>query len=449
MKNNKQKTVDMLNGPLFNKMLRFAIPIGCSSILQQMFNSVDSAVVGKFAGSEALAAVGSNGPIVSLLVNLFAGLSVGVNVVIANYIGTNNNERIKKLVNNVIPLSMIAGIFLSIIGIATSGFMHYLTHTPENVFDMAILYLKIYFLAMPFILLYNYASAILRSKGDTKRPLIALILGGIINTILNLIFVIKFDMSVAGVAIATLISNVFSAGLVFIFLCKEVEPFKIDFKLFTLKSAYLKNVILIGAPAGVQGAVFSISNISIQSTINSFGSDVMAGSAAAINFENIVYYVSSAFAATAVTFVSQNYAAKKYDRCKKIFVECLIIGSILSFLSGFFCYVFSNEILRIITDDAVVIREAVIRLKIVTLFVFVSTFYEIPGAMLRGFGHSATPAIIVVFGTCAFRLVWISTVCMLIHKIELVYAVYPISWTITAIVTTITYLLMSKKIYEV
>ena len=173
MRNNKQRTVDMLNGPLFSKMLKFAIPIGCSSILQQMFNSVDSAVVGKFAGSEALAAVGSNGPIVSLLVNLFAGLSVGVNEVIANYIGTNNNERIKKLVNNVIPLSVIAGVFLSIIGIATSGFMHYLTHTPENVFDMAILYLKIYFLAMPFILLYNYASAILRSKGDTKRPLIA------------------------------------------------------------------------------------------------------------------------------------------------------------------------------------------------------------------------------------------------------------------------------------
>ena len=443
----KSQQIDMLNGELFKKMLFFAIPIGCSNILQQLFNSADSAVVGQFAGKEALAAVGANGPIVSLLVNLFAGLSVGVNVVLANYIGSKNHEKIKELVNSIIPLGFIAGIIIGIFEIAISKFMHIITSTPPDVIDLAILYLRIYFVAMPFILLYNYGGAVLRSIGDTKRPLIALFIGGIINILLNLLLVIKFGMGVSGVAIATVVSNIFSSSIVIYYLFKEQEPFNIDIKNFKFKSPQIKNVISIGLPAGVQGAVFSISNISIQSTINSFGSLVMAGSAAAINFENIVYYMASAFSSTAVTFVSQNFAAKKYDRCKKIFLECLCMGFAASLIAGILFFVFSKQALSFITRDIDIMGEAIKRIEIVTIPIFIATFYEVPGGALRGLGKSAIPAIIVLFGTCIFRLIWVSTVCLTFHKIEIVYMIYPISWTVTAIITSIVYFKITKKTY--
>ena len=445
--NSSNRQVDMLNGGLFKKMLFFAIPIGCSNILQQLFNSADAAVVGQFAGKEALAAVGANGAIVSLLVNLFAGMSVGVNVVLANYIGSKNNEKIKELINSIIPLGFVVGMLIGTFGILISRFMHRITSTPSDVIELAILYLRIYFVAMPFILIYNYGGAVLRSRGDTKRPLIALFIGGIINIVLNLILVIQFKMGVVGVAVATVISNVFSSFIVMYYLKNEVEPFCIDINSFKLKSPQIKKVVRIGLPAGIQGAVFSISNISIQSTINSFGSLVMAGSAAAINFENIVYYMASAFASTAVTFVSQNFAAKKFDRCRKIFLECMIMSVGASMAGGILFFIFSKEILGLITKDMDVMVEAIRRIQIVTIPIFIAAFYEVPGGALRGMGKSAIPAIIVLFGTCIFRLIWVSTVCMHFHRVEIAYMIYPISWTVTAIITFTVYFKVIKKAY--
>jgi len=447
MNNKNKKEIDFLNGSLIDKIILFAIPIGCSNILQQLFNSADAAVVGQFAGPESLAAVGANAPIVSLLVNLFAGLSVGVNVVLSNYAGAKNNDRIKQVINSVIPLALILGIFLTIFGIVTSDLMHIITGTPDNVKSLAVLYLRIYYLGMPFILLYNYLSAILRSKGDTKRPLYALVFAGIINIVLNLILVIVFKLGVAGVAIATVTSNVFSSMLVFWFLLNENEPYKINIKNFEFKIENLKSVVTIGFPAGVSGAVFSISNMSIQSSINSFGSYVVAGVAAAVTFENIAYYTCSAFSSTAVTFISQNYAAKNYDRCKKIFKYCTILGILISLFSGFIFYIFSNELLGIITKDALVKLEAVKRLEIVTLFVCIATIYEVAGAVLRGLGHSHIPSIIIIFGTCIFRVLWVSTVCVRFHTVEMTYLAYPLSWTITSIITFIAYIKVTKKLY--
>lgn len=447
MKQIKNKQMNLIEGSIIDKIVYFALPVAFSSVLQQLFNSADAAVVGQFAGAHSLAAVGANGPIVSLLVNLFAGLSVGVNVVVANYIGAKNNEKIKQIVNAAIPLAILLGVVLTIIGILLSVPMHNITHTPDNVFNLAVLYLEIYFLGMPFILLYNYGSAVLRSKGDAKRPFFALTIAGIINVLLNLLLVIVFNMGVAGVAIATVVSNIFSASLVFYFLFTEDEPFNVNFKLFNLGFLKLKSILTIGLPAGLQGAVFSISNIVIQSTINSFGSYVMAGVAAAITFENISYFMSSAFAVATVTFISQNYAACKYERCKKIFNYSILLGISLSFITGMLFYIFSDKVLNIMTSDPLVKIEAVRRMKTVTLFVCLSTFYEVSGAVLRGLGHSAIPAIMVVFGTCVFRIIWISTVCVHFHLKEYVYVVYPISWTITSICTFIAYLFFTKKMY--
>lgn len=448
-KNNKQqnRTIDFLEGSLADKIVMFAIPIGCSNILQQLFNSADAAVVGRFAGATSLAAVGANGPIVSLLVNLFAGLSVGVNVVLANYAGAKNNDRIKEVIKSVIPLAIFLGLALSIFGISIARVMHNITGTPSDVIEKAVLYLRIYYIGMPFILLYNYCTAVLRSKGDSKRALYALVCAGIINVLLNLLLVIVFKLGVAGVAIATVASNVFSGTLLLWFLIKEEEPYKVDLKKLEFKISNLKSVVTIGFPAGVSGAVFSISNMSIQSAINSFGAYVMAGVAAAITFENIAYYTCSAFASTAVTFISQNYAARKFDRCRAIFKYSVIFGIAFSLATGLLFNIFSSQLLNIMTKDALVKIEAVTRLEIVTIFVFLATFYEVAGAVLRGLGNSHIPAIIIVFGTCIFRVLWVSTVCVKFHTVEMAYIVYPLSWTLTSIITLIAYKRVTDKLY--
>lgn len=315
--------IDMLHGPLFMKILLFALPLAASSVLQQLFNSVDVAVVGRFASSEALAAVGSNAPVINLLINLFVGISMGANAVISNHIGQNDREKIRSAVSTSAVVALLSGVFLMVLGTAVAGPVHRMMGTPVEVTRMAVSYLRIYFLGMPFIMIFNFGSAILRSLGDTRRPLYILIWAGIINTVLNLLFVIVFHMGVEGVAIATGISNLFSAVMVVQILLREQDPYKLHLYDMHIQKDELSHMLEIGVPAGLQGVVFSISNVIIQASINSYGFNAVAGSAAALNFEQYCYYVIAAFNGAAISFVGQNYGAGNMDRVKRIFLICM------------------------------------------------------------------------------------------------------------------------------
>ena len=313
----KKNTVDMLNGSLADKIILFALPLAASSILQQLFNSADLAVVGRFASSEAMAAVGSNAPVINLIVSLFTGLSVGANVLIATLIGKNQKEKINEAVHTIFSVSVLSGIVLIFLGIIGSREILKLMDAPDSVMNAAILYLRIYFTGMPFVMIYNFGSAILRARGDSARPLLCLVVSGIVNVILNLFFVIVCHMSVDGVAYATVISNLIGACFIIRFLMSEEETFRLSFRKLHIHKEFLIEIVKIGLPAGIQGMVFSLSNVVIQSAINSFGADAIAGASAGQNFEFMAYFIVNAFAQAAVTFTSQNFGAVKFDRCKK------------------------------------------------------------------------------------------------------------------------------------
>lgn len=326
MRNTNKNTMDMTNGALWNKILIFALPLAASSILQQLFNSIDTAVVGRFASSQALAAVGSNSSLIALMINLFIGISLGANVVIAQYIGQKSEKNIQAALHTAIVVALISGIFVMIFGQFIAKPVLRLMGTPDDVIDLAVLYLRIYLLGMPFIMLYDFGSSILRSTGDSKRPLYSLIIAGIINTVLNLVLVIGFNMGVAGVAIATVISNIVSSGIIIYILMHESETMRLSLRKLKITPSELKKILVIGIPAGIQGMMFSIANVCIQSAINSFGSNAIAGSAAALNYEYFAYFLVNAFAQATVTFTSQNYGAAQYDRCKKIFRICMMFS---------------------------------------------------------------------------------------------------------------------------
>ena len=443
-----KKSIDMLNGTLFDKIIFFAIPIAISSILQQLFNSADSAVVGKFAGSLSLAAVGVNGPLVSLFVNLLAGCSVGANVVIATFLGSKQHERIKTAIGSCVSFSLLFGLVIAILGQFISEPILYYIGTPIEILDLSSLYLKIYFLAIPFIILYNFLSAILRAEGDTKRPLIALFLAGIINVILNIILVVIFHMGVEGVAIATLVSNIISSVLLIYWLINETGPVKLYKETIKLNWNEFKKILAIGLPAGLQGAAFSVSNIFIQSAINQFGSNVIAGNTVALNFEAMAISLAVAFSQTVVTFVSSNFAARNIDRCKKTVLYCFIANVIGYIVIGFLINIFADKIMLMFTNDVLIMEQAKIRLGICTLLLSLSAAYEILGGAIRGIGHSLLPAVIVLLGTCLFRLVWIYILLPPGYGIESIYVVYPITWGITSIITTIFYFRVTRREYK-
>ena len=440
--------MDMLNGSIFDKILLFALPLAISSILQQLFNSVDVAVVGRFASSEALAAVGSNSSVISLLINLFVGISVGANVVIANYIGQGKTEKIQDAVHTVMIISLISGVFLLVLGLMIARPILEIMGTPENVIDLAVLYLHIYFLGMPFLMIYNFGAAVLRSKGDTKRPLYCLIISGVINACLNLLFVIVFKLSVAGVAIATVIADGVSAVLIIYFLMNEEETIRLRLNKLKIKKSELIKVIKIGVPAGLQGVVFSVSNVCIQTAINSFGSDAVAGSATGLNFENFTYFTISAFVQAAVTFTSQNYGARNFKRCKKIFVYSMISSVVICGLMSAIFVVGRDFFAEIYTTDKAVLEYASIRMVHVLLFECLASSYEIGGAALRGLGYSMTPAVLTVLGSCVFRLIWIYTVFNKFRSFEMLMNVYPVSWIITGIAVLIAYAIVRKKLFK-
>ena len=446
MEKERKNGIDMLNGPLVSKILMFALPLALSSILQQLFNSVDVAVVGNFASSHAQAAVGCNGALINLLLNLFLGISVGANVVIANYIGGNQMHKIQNAVHTAIVMALISGVFLLVVGQVIARPVLQLMDTPEDIMEQAVLYLRIYFFGMPFILLYDFGASILRSMGDTKRPLYCLIFSGIVNASLNIVFVIVFHMDVAGVAIATVVSNVLSSGMVFRFLLHEKEPFRIHIRQLHLNLPVAGMILKIGVPAGVQSMVFSFANVCIQAVLNGYGANAVAGSSVALNFEYVVYFVVTAFSQAVVTFTSQNFGARQFDRCKKIFKVGLAMSLLCTvcivgiFLAG------RETFIRIFTTDAEVAKYAYIRVTMLVSFQVVVSFYEISGAALRGMGRSMTPAVITVIGTCLFRLMWVYFVCARYPGYEVLISVYPISWIITSIWMVLTYMTARKRL---
>lgn len=438
----------MLHGPLLKKILVFALPLAASSLLQQMFNSVDVAVVGHFANSQALAAVGSNGPIVNMIVTLFVGLSVGVNVVIAHHIGQRDRAAIARTINTTTVIVLVGGVAVAILGLLFSRPLLEMVDTPPDVIELASLYLNIIFLGMPFIMIYNFGAAILRSKGDTRRPLYILVVAGVINTVLNLVLVIVFHMSVAGVAIATVISNAVSATLVVHLLRHEDEPFRLHIGQMRIDRKELDRITRIGLPAGLQGLVFSVSNVCLLGAINSFGSAASAGSAAALNFEFYCYFLVSSSAAAATTFIGQNFAAGQYDRCKRVFKLCMLLSTVSCGVANAVFVWQGTACLHLFTADPTVIGYGLVRLHVVLAFQWTTSSYEISGSSLRGMGHSALPAVLTVFGTCVLRLVWVFVAVPQHHDFGFLLAAYPLSWLLTGLMVWGSYIHISRRAFS-
>lgn len=438
--------IDMLHGPLLMKIIIFAMPLAASSILQQLFNSVDVAVVGHFASSQALAAVGSNGPVISLLINLFMGVSMGANVIISNHIGQKDGKSIQDAVGTIGVVALACGIALLIIGVAVARPILTLMGTPADVLPMAVTYLQIYFLGIPFFMIFDFGAAILRSKGDTRRPLYILMVSGVVNTVLNLVFVICLHLGVAGVAIATAIANGVSALLIVRLLLHEGEPYTLHPKQMHIKWGELKRMLQIGIPAGMQGVIFSISNVLLQSTINKHGADAVAGSAAALNFEYYCYFIMVAFNGAAISFIGQNYGAGKMDRVKRIYWTCMLLGVGLSALANFIFVWQSTPFLHLFSSDPAVCRYGAARMHIVLATQFIACSYEISGSALRGMGRSMLPTVLTVFGTCMLRVAWVYIVCPIWPTFDAIMMVYPISWVVTGTMVCTAYAIHIRKI---
>jgi putative MATE family efflux protein len=438
--------IDMCNGPLFKKIVVFALPLVASGCLQLLFNAADIIVVGRFSGSVALAAVGSTSSLINLLVNLFIGISVGANVVLGRCIGANDYEGTSKAVHTAIFISIIGGFMMIFVGFFLSKPLLVLMSTPDNVIDLSVLYMRIYFAGMPFFMLYNFGAAILRSVGDTKRPLYFLLISGIINVVFNLFFVICFKMSVSGVAIATVISECISSVLILMCLKRTEGPLHFELKEMRFHAHYALQMLEVGLPAGLQGIVFSISNVLIQSSINSFGSLVMAGNTAASNIEGFVYTSMNAVYQTSLSFSSQNFGAKKFDRIDKVLLECLGLVTIIGLVLGQGAYLLGRPLLSIYSSNSKVIEYGIERLSVVGATYCICGMMDTLVGALRGVGYSVLPMIVSLTGVCVFRVIWIFTVFQSLHTQFSLYVSYPISWIITVAAHGICFMVVRKKI---
>ena len=440
--------IDMLHGSLVKKLMLFALPLAATGTVQQLFNAADGIILGHFAGSDALAAVGSTAPIINLSINLFIGLSIGASVVIANYIGQGRSDRISDAVHTAVILSLIAGVTIAVVGICISRPMLHAMGSPDNVIDLSTIYLRIFFAGMPFMMVYIYFSAILRSKGDTKRPLLILLGSGLVKVAVSLLFVVVLGMSVKGVALATIIANFLNSSALVYLLLHEDGPFRLRLQKLRITKEHFIRILKIGVPAGVQSMVFSFSNVIIQSTINGFGSDAIAGSAAAVNYEFFCYFVLNAFGQAAVTFTSQNYGAQNSSRCREVFRDCMLLGAAAMFLCNLGFFLGRSFFVLVFTTDVLVIPWAMIRFSHVLIFQWIASSYEISGQCLRGMGHSLLPALISVLGTCVLRIVWIFTIFQSFGTFEMLMNIYPITWAVTGIATLIAYAVISKKEFK-
>ena len=435
----------MCNGSILDKLISFSIPLMLSGILQLLFNAVDIIVVGRFTGSEALAAVGSTTALINVFVNFFIGISLGSNVLAARFFAAGKDKEMSETVHTAITLALISGVGMGIIGILAAKGALMLMDTPDNVLNLSTLYMRIYFVGMPFFMLYNYGAAILRAVGDTKRPLLFLIISGSVNVVLNLIFVIRFHMGVAGVAIATVISQAISCVLVLRCLYRTESSYQLRFSRLGMKAKYVKQIFQVGVPAGIQSTIINFSNVLLQSSVNSFGSIAMAGYTAANNILGFLYVSINSVTQACMSFTSQNYAVRRFKRMDKILLECLGLTVAVSLVFGGGSYLFGSELMHIYTKSADVVACGVDIMLYTTVTYFLCGMMDLfPGA-LRGMGHSAVPMILSVIGTVGTRIVWIYLVFPYHRALDFLFISYPVSWLLTIIMQVICFYFVRKK----
>ena len=446
----KSYSIDMCSGPILPKLLRFTIPLVCSSMLQLLFNTADIIVVGRFAGDNSLAAVGSTSSLINLLVNLFMGLSVGANILAAKHYGGKDDKALHETVHTAMALSLVSGLVITAVGFFGARGLLVLMQSPPEVLELAVLYLRIYFLGMTATMLYNFGAAILRAVGDTQRPLYYLTFSGVINVVLNLIFVIVLHMDVAGVALATVIAQCISAALVVRCLIKETGAIHLDLRCLRIYPIPLKQILRVGLPAGLQGVLFSLSNVVIQSSVNTFGETVVAGASAASSVENFLYIAMNSIHHAAISFTSQNYGAGNYQRIRRVFFiseGCVIVVGLA--MGGLLLY-FATTVLQLYTTSAFVMTHALVRMRILCSTYFLCGMMDVAVGVLRGVGQSVLPMLVSLVGVCGLRLLWVATVFQIprLHTINTVYTAYPISWGITAAIQFVCIYFVLKRVKQ-
>ena len=437
--------MDMTEGPLTTKIIKFTIPVMLSGILQLLFNTADVIVVGRFTGKTALAAVGSTGSLINLLVSLFIGLSIGTNVLVARYQGAKDDKSVSETVHTSIALGIVGGLILLIVGVVATRPLLEMMATPEDVIDQSTLYMRILFFGMPLNLILNFGAAILRAIGDTKRPLYYLTIAGVINVILNILLVTVFSLGVAGVAIATVISEGVSCVLILLCLKHETGAIRLYFNRIKINPSKCVDIMKIGLPAGLQGCIFSISNVLIQSSVNSFGSTVMAGNTAASNIEGFVYVSMNSLHQTCISFTSQNFGAGKFKRIRKVLINCLIIVAITGLVLGNSAYFFGKFLLSAYNNEAEVISYGLIRLSIISTMYFLCGLMDVMVGAMRGIGYSILPMIVSLVGACGLRIVWIYTVFVKFRTLDILFISYPVTWTITFLSHLVCYYIVTRK----
>ena len=440
--------IDMCSGSIMDKLISFSLPLMLSGILQLMFNAVDIIVVGRFSGSEALAAVGSTTALISMFTNLFIGVSLGTSVLTARFYAAGRDQEVSETVHTSIMLALLSGILMVFVGLFFSRVALELMDTPDDVIDLSTLYMKIYFVGMPFFMLYNYGAAVLRAVGDTKRPLFFLIISGVLNAGLNLFLVVVFHMGVAGVGIATVISQMVSCVLVLICLYRAESSYQLRLSKLTMKGVYLKQIFQVGIPAGIQSTVINFSNVLLQSSVNSFGSIAMAGYTAANNLLGFLYASVNSITQACMSFTSQNYGVGKWKRMDRVLIDCMILTTGVALVIGGAFYGFGPEILKIYTDNEEVVRSGMEILSFTTLTYFLCGLMDLfPGA-LRGMGHSAVPMILSVLGTVGTRVVWICLIFPQHRSLDILFISYPVSWLLTILMQVICFWFVRRKVHE-
>lgn len=442
----KSYETDFTTGKIIVPLFMFALPLMLSGMLQIFYNAADIIVVGRFAGKESLAAVGSTTALINLLTNVLIGLSVGTNVLVAKGFGTNDNMLIKRSVHTAVTVALVGGVIFGTIGFIFAKPLLTLMDSPEDVIGKSTLYMKIYFIGLPATAVYNFGSAILRAVGDTKRPLFFLIISGFVNIILNLVFVIVFKMDVAGVACATVISQITSAAMVVICLVKTDSAYKLIIKEMKIHKNELISMLRIGLPAGLQGSLFSLSNILIQSSINSFGSVAMAGNSAGGNIEGFAYTAMNSVYHTALTYFAQNLGVKNMDRIKKGIVCCISLVSVIGLVFGSIIVLFSHQLVSIYSSEADVIKIGMERLSIICSLYFLCGIMDTLAGILRGLSYSLLPMVITLIGACGFRILWINIMFRFNRSLLTLYLAYPVSWTITLVALFISLMAVMKKL---
>lgn len=440
--------IDMCNGSILDKLVSFSIPLMLSGILQLLFNAVDIIVVGQFTGNEALAAVGSTTALINVFVNLFIGISLGASVLAARFYATGQEKEMTETVHTSITLALISGIAMGIIGVIAAKGALELMDTPDNVLNLSTLYMRIYFMGMPFFMLYNYGAAILRAVGDTKRPLLFLIISGATNVVLNLLLVIQFHLGVAGVAIATVISQCISCILVLRCLYLSDGSYQLRFNKLGMKTRYVKQIFQIGIPAGIQSTIINFSNVLLQSSVNSFGSVAMAGYTAANNILGFLYVSVNSITQACMSFTSQNYGVRKFKRMDKVLLECLGLTVIVALVLGGGSYLFGAELMHIYTKSTKVIECGVDIMLYTTVTYFLCGIMDLLPGALRGMGHSTVPMILSVIGTVGTRIVWIYVIFPCHRSLDFLFIYYPVSWLLTIVMQVICFYFVRKKVHN-